>query len=161
MGSLRAGLRRMAEAWVLRRAILDELEAGNPVMVLGDFNDGENAVSTEIITGETPFRNYAWLRRHDAKHGSNRYKDHEDAVIQENISAVQLHSAEELFVKKSQRDTIYTSAFGGVLKSEKEFLKDIDRENVGDLTKERNIMTMMDRLLEHKIDLDDNGAQAG
>ena len=139
MGSLRAGLRRMAEAWVLRRAILDELEAGNPVMVLGDFNDGENAVSTEIITGETPFRNYAWLRRHDAKHGSDRYKDSEDAVIQENIAAVQLHSAEELFVTRSQRDTIYTSAFGGVFESidqvfmSRHFLPDF-ADNIGEMT---------------------------
>ena len=51
MGSLRAGLRRMAEAWVLRREILKELEAGNPVMVLGDFNDSDNAVS---------FRDHHW-----------------------------------------------------------------------------------------------------
>ena len=36
----------MAEAWVLRRAVLDELEQGRPVMVLGDFNDGEHAVSS-------------------------------------------------------------------------------------------------------------------
>ncbi|MEO0945767.1 MAG: endonuclease/exonuclease/phosphatase family protein, partial [Pseudomonadota bacterium] len=40
LGSLRAAVRRMAEAWVLRRAVLDELEKGRPVMVLGDFNDG-------------------------------------------------------------------------------------------------------------------------
>jgi predicted extracellular nuclease len=59
LGSLRAALRRMAEAWVLRHEIIAELDAGNPVMVLGDFNDGEHAVSSEIISGETPFRNYA------------------------------------------------------------------------------------------------------
>src|SRR6056297_2781925 len=61
LGSLRAALRRMAEAWVLRREIVAELKAGNPVMVLGDFNDGQHAVSSEIISGEVPFRNYQWM----------------------------------------------------------------------------------------------------
>ena len=117
MGSLRAGLRRMAEAWVLRREILAELQAGNPVMVLGDFNDSEHAVSSEIITGETAFKNYAWMRRHDAKHKGDRYKDHENDLIQDQISAVRLHSAEKMFVRKSARDMIYTSAFGGVFES--------------------------------------------
>jgi endonuclease/exonuclease/phosphatase family metal-dependent hydrolase len=117
MGSLRAGLRRMAEAWVLRREILKELEAGNPVMVLGDFNDSDNAVSSEIITGETPFKNYAWMRRHDATHKGDRYTDTENDIIQEKIDRVRLHSAEKLFVRKSLRDMVFTSAFGGVYES--------------------------------------------
>ena len=117
MGSLRAGLRRMAEAWVLRREILTELEAGNPVMVLGDFNDSEHAVSSEIITGEAPFKNYAWMRRHDAAHKGDRYSDAENEIIQDKIDRVRLHSAEKLFVRKSLRDMVYTSAFGGVFES--------------------------------------------
>lgn len=117
LGSLRAGLRRMAEAWVLRRAILADLEAGHPVIVMGDLNDSENAVSTEIITGEAPFKNYAWMRRHDAKHKGDRYKDAENEAIQEQIDRVRLHSAEKLFVRKSLRDMVYTSAFGGVFES--------------------------------------------
>ena len=48
LGSLRAALRRMVEAWVLRREIIKELDAGNSVMVLGDFNDGEHAVSSKL-----------------------------------------------------------------------------------------------------------------
>ncbi|MEO0904430.1 MAG: endonuclease/exonuclease/phosphatase family protein, partial [Pseudomonadota bacterium] len=117
MGSLRSALRRMAEAWVLRRAVLEELEAGNPVMVLGDFNDSEHAVSSEIITGEAPFKNYAWMRRHDAETRRDRYSDAENEIIQEKINKVRLYSAEKLFVKKSLRDMVYTSAFGGVFES--------------------------------------------
>ncbi len=78
LGALRAGLRRMAEAWVLRRLIIDELEEGRPVMVLGDFNDSEHAVSSEIISGETPFKNYSWMLRHDAQKGNDRYTKEED-----------------------------------------------------------------------------------
>lgn len=117
LGSLRSGLRRMAEAWVLRKAILAELESGYPVMVLGDFNDSEHAVSTEIITGEAPFKNYAWMRRHDAKNRSQRYSDAENEIIQEKIDSVRLHSAEKMFVRKSARDMVYTAAFGGVFES--------------------------------------------
>ncbi len=117
LGSLRAALRRMAEAWVLRREIIEELDAGNPVMVLGDFNDGEHAVSSEIISGEVPFKNYAWMLRHDAKSPRDRYSDAENEQITENINRVRLHSAERLFVRKSARDMVYTSAFGGVFES--------------------------------------------
>ncbi|MBY6136150.1 endonuclease/exonuclease/phosphatase family protein [Nocardioides marinus] len=117
LGSLRAALRRMGEAWVLRRAVLDELEQGRPVMVLGDFNDGEHAVSSEIISGEVPFRNYAWMLRHDARHGGDRYSEAEDAQIREDIDRVRLRSAEKMFLRKSLRDVVYTTAFGGVHES--------------------------------------------
>ncbi len=117
LGALRAALRRMAEAWVLRRLIIKELEAGNPVMVLGDFNDGEHAVSSEIISGETPFKNYSWMLRHNAKKGNDRYTRKENEQIQEAVQAMRLHSAEKLFVRKSLRDMVYTSAFGGVYES--------------------------------------------
>lgn len=117
LGSLRSALRRMSEAWVLRRAILDELEAGHPVIVMGDFNDGEHAVSSEIIAGETPFKNYAWMLRHDAKDRGDRYSDEESDQITEAINAVRLHSAEKQFVKKSLRDMVYTASFGGVFES--------------------------------------------
>jgi Endonuclease/Exonuclease/phosphatase family len=117
LGALRAALRRMAEAWVLRRAILDELNLGNPVMVLGDFNDGEHAVSSEIISGETPFKNYSWMLRHDADGPNDRYTKQENLEITENVDRVRLRCAERIFVKKSLRDMVYTSAFGGVYES--------------------------------------------
>ncbi|MDA5558811.1 endonuclease/exonuclease/phosphatase family protein [Shimia sp. MMG029] len=117
MGAIRASLRRMAEAWVLRRAIVEELNLGRPVMVLGDFNDGEHAVSSEIISGEVPFRNYSWMLRHDAKHANDRYSRDENDAIQEAVGAVRLTSAEALFTRKSLRDMVYTTAFGGVYES--------------------------------------------
>ena len=114
LGGLRSALRRMAEAWVLRRAIVAEMQAGYPVMVLGDFNDSEHSTSTEIISGEVPFKNYAWMLRHDAKTPRDRYSDAENNQIREDIEAVRLHSAERQFVRKSARDMVYTAAFGGV-----------------------------------------------
>lgn len=117
MGALRSALRRMAEAWVLRREILAELDKGHPVMVLGDFNDGEHAVSSEIVTGEVPFHNYSWMLRHDAKHPNDRYSKEENKQITEAVERVRLHSAEKMFVRKSLRDMVYTAAFGGVYES--------------------------------------------
>ena len=117
LGAARAAMRRMAEAWVLRGAIIGELNQGRPVMVLGDFNDSENAVSSEIISGEAPFKNYAWMLRHNAEHRGDRYSDAENTQITEDIEAVRLQSAERLFVKKSLRDMVFTSAFGGVYES--------------------------------------------
>ena len=117
MGAMRASMRRMAEACVLRRLIVDELHAGNPVMVMGDFNDGEHAVSSEIISGETPFKNYSWMLRHDAKASNDRYSKEENVQITEDIERVRLHSAEKQFVRKSARDMVYTAAFGGTFES--------------------------------------------
>ncbi|MEP3299944.1 MAG: endonuclease/exonuclease/phosphatase family protein [Pseudoruegeria sp.] len=138
MGALRAGLRRMAEAWVLRREIVKELVARNPVMVTGDFNDGEHAVSSELISGEAPFKNYSWMRRHDAAHKNDRYKREEDTQIRDSIEKVRLHSAERLFIRKSLRDMVYTTAFGGVYESidqiylSRHFLPDTD-ETLGEM----------------------------
>lgn len=117
LGSLRASLRRTAEALVLRRLIVAELKSGNPVFSLGDFNDSDHAVSSEIVTGETPFKNYSWMRRHDAKTKNDRYTKEENKQIRGEIEAMQLTSAEKLFVRKSLRDMVYTSAFGGVYES--------------------------------------------
>ncbi|PSL19992.1 endonuclease/exonuclease/phosphatase family protein [Shimia abyssi] len=117
LGSLRAAVRRMAEAWVLRRAIVTELEQGRPVLTLGDFNDGEHAVSSEIISGETPFKNYSWMLRHDAKDHSDRYSRGENTQITNAVNDMRLTSAEALFVRKSLRDMVYTTAFGGVYES--------------------------------------------
>ncbi len=117
LGAARAALRRTAEAWVLRGMIVQELQAGHPVIVLGDFNDGEHAVSSEIISGEVPFKNYEWMLRHDAQTSRDRYSAVEHEQITKSLNDMRLHSAEKLFVAKSLRDMVYTSAFGGVYES--------------------------------------------
>jgi endonuclease/exonuclease/phosphatase family metal-dependent hydrolase len=117
IGELRAMLRRTAEAAYLRKLILGELANDTPLFVLGDFNDGDTAVSSAIVTGERPFKNYAWMRRHDAKQAGDRYSDEQNTQICQSIESVRLISAEKLFVQKSLRDMVYTSAFGGVYES--------------------------------------------
>ena len=116
-GALRAALRRMGEAMVMRRMVLKELEANRPVVVLGDMNDSVTSVSSEMLSGERPFKNYAWMRRHDARRENDRYSDEENEIIQAAIRNVLLESAERMFVKRAQRDMVYTAAFNGVYES--------------------------------------------
>lgn len=117
MGELRASTRRMAEAVVLRELILKDLKSGHPVMAMGDFNDSEHSVVSAIVSGETPFKNYSWMRRHNAKHRDDRYSREENETITREIKSAKLTSAEEYFVRKSAKDMIYSSAFGGVYES--------------------------------------------
>jgi len=117
LGELRAALRRSAEAIVLRELIVESLKQHNPVMVLGDFNDSEYSITSAIIKGERAFKDYSWIRRHDAIKKSDRYSDQEDLIIREQIKQYQLISAELQFIQKSQRDMVYTTAFGGVYES--------------------------------------------
>ncbi len=114
MGFLRAGLRRMAEAWVLRSLVLDELAHGHPVMITGDFNDTEGAVSSEIVRGEAPFVGDAPLRRPDAGKADDFHTAEEAARIDEQISAVHLHSAADLVAPARSRETALTTAFGNL-----------------------------------------------
>lgn len=117
IGSMRAAVRRMGEALVMRRLVLETIEAGHPVIVLGDMNDALNSVSSEILSGERPFKNYAWTRRHDAKHENDRYTNAENDQIQTAIRTGMLESAERIFVRRAQRDMVYTAAFNGVYES--------------------------------------------
>ncbi len=117
LGEVRALTRRAAEAVALRRMIVAELARGVPVIALGDFNDGETSVPAAIVAGERPFRNYAWMRRHDAKRANDRYSEAEDARIRRAVGDVMLESAERMFVRRSARDTLYTSVFRGVYES--------------------------------------------
>lgn len=98
LGEVRALTRRAMEAVALRRMILAELARGVPVIALGDLNDSENSVASAIIAGERPFRNYAWTRRHDAKHAGDRYTDAEDVLIRKALGDVMLESAERMVV---------------------------------------------------------------
>ena len=117
IGEARSLIRRAAEAAALRRLVVAELNTGAPVVVMGDMNDSENAVSSAIIAGERPFKNYSWLRRHDATRPNQRYTADENDQIQAAIRNKLLLSAEKMFIRKSLRDMIYTSAFGGVYES--------------------------------------------
>lgn len=57
-GQARSLIRRAAEATALRDLLLEELkDRDHPVVLLGDVNDSGLAVTTQIISGDPPFRN--------------------------------------------------------------------------------------------------------
>lgn len=68
----------MVEVWVLCCEIVKEFEVGNFVIVIGDFNDGENVVSLEIILGEILFKNYVWMLCYDVEMLCDCYSEVED-----------------------------------------------------------------------------------
>lgn len=94
-GSFRSLALRAGEALALRRAVLDKLVGNDePVFVLGDLNDGIGAVTTEMISGEMPFR--AWP--FDVK---RRYWD------------VEMYSAVRTHLRRTEESSIYTHIFNG------------------------------------------------
>lgn len=94
-GSFRSLALRAGEALALRRAVLDKLiGTDDPVFVLGDLNDETGAVTTEMITGEMPFR--AWGV--DVK---RRYWD------------VELYSAVRTHLRRTEHSSIHTHIFNG------------------------------------------------
>lgn len=139
MGQIRAMVRRSAEAQVLRQLIIEAIDAGEVVMVLGDFNDSEYSITSAVLKGEQPFKNYAWMRRHNAKHKSDRYTEQEDATIRAQMIRYQLESAEMQFIKRAQRDMVYTTAFNGVYESidqilmSQHFLPNINPNAIGQM----------------------------
>ncbi len=95
MGTFRALLRRAGEALALRRLVVDVMRGTNePVIVLGDLNDDGNAVTTEIVHGEAPFRGWP-------------------LAVKRLFWDVELHNAARLHMRRSERDTVFTHIFNG------------------------------------------------
>lgn len=94
-GSFRSLALRAGEALALRRAILDKLAGTDtPVFVIGDLNDEVGAVTTEMVAGEMPWRNWPI----DTK---QRYWD------------VELYSAVRSHLRRTEEASIYTHIFNG------------------------------------------------
>lgn len=87
---------RAGEALAARREILSLLRgSGRPVFVLGDFNDGAEAVTTEVIRGESPWRNEP------------------DAAIKQGFWDVELYSAAAIHLRRSERADFTTHVHNG------------------------------------------------
>lgn len=97
LGKARALIRRAAEAAALRFLLLEEI-VGNaqPVIVLGDLNDGARAVSTDIVMGDAPSR--FWPRDVEDR------KAYWDRL---------LYSTHEINAHLAGRDVSYTHIFNG------------------------------------------------
>ncbi|WP_436498662.1 endonuclease/exonuclease/phosphatase family protein [Actinokineospora sp. HUAS TT18] len=137
LGKARSLIRRTAEAAALRFLVLDEIVGNSrPAIVLGDLNDGPRAVSTEIVTGDTPSR--FWPR------GKEVREAYWDRV---------LYSAHELHARNTGRDVSYSHIFNShyenldhILVSEEFYDRNPDR--IGELT---NLRHFNDHLVDNQL----------
>lgn len=98
-GIARSLIRRAAEAAALRSLVIAETRNNtNPVVVIGDVNDGTLAVTTQMIAGEQPF----FRLRTEQK---APYRD------------VLLYTAQQIQARESTRDTYFTHIFNGAYES--------------------------------------------
>ncbi|TAD93108.1 MAG: endonuclease/exonuclease/phosphatase family protein [Bacteroidetes bacterium] len=94
-GEVKATIHRLAEALALRTIIVDELQnRRKPLILVGDLNDNDRAVSTRVISGEPPFRNMP---------------DH----VKRGIWDIILYHVKEIQSRKSYQDFYYTHIHNG------------------------------------------------
>lgn len=94
-GEVKATIHRLAEALALRAIVMDELQnRRKPLILVGDLNDNDRAVSTRVISGEPPFRNMP---------------DHAKRAIWD----VLLYHVKEIQSRKSYQDFYYTHIHNG------------------------------------------------
>ncbi len=99
LGIVRSLIRRAAEAAGLRSLVISEIQQNQqPVIVVGDVNDGTLAITTQMIAGEQPFFK---LRRE----------------LKEPFRDVLLYTAQQLQARESTRDTYFTHIFNGSYES--------------------------------------------
>lgn len=99
LGSARSLIRRAAEAAALRALVVDEIQGNNrPVIVMGDLNDTDRSVTTQMIGGDPPF--YKLPR-----------------ATKDQIWDTLLYSAQEIQARQSTRDIYYTHIFNGFYES--------------------------------------------
>ncbi|MCA9080168.1 MAG: endonuclease/exonuclease/phosphatase family protein [Planctomycetaceae bacterium] len=116
LGTTRALVRRAAEAAALRVLVVHEMQGNQrPVIVLGDLNDGDRAVTTQMIAGDPPF-----------------YKMSRNS--KEPIWDVLLYSAQEIQLRQSTSDVYYTHIYNSfhealdhILVSEEFYARNPDR----------------------------------
>ncbi len=95
LGHARSLILRTAETTAMRHILLDTLEGTyDPVIVMGDFNDGETAVTSKIMSGSPPWRN----QRRDDK---------------QRIWDVLLYNSKDIQARQSFRDVYYTHIHNG------------------------------------------------
>ncbi|TAE48321.1 MAG: endonuclease/exonuclease/phosphatase family protein [Cytophagales bacterium] len=94
-GEARSLLCRINEAVNLRGILLDKLKNREaPVILVGDLNDTTTAVTTQIISGEPPFRKWPM-------------------EVKKKIWDVVLYHIKNLQARKSMKDTYYTHIHNG------------------------------------------------
>ncbi len=95
IGQANALFRRTAEATAIRAILLDTMRSNNePVILMGDVNDTDTAVTTQMMSGSPP----------------RRFDPHEKRVP---IWDVLLYNVKDIQARQSTRDIYYTHLYNG------------------------------------------------
>lgn len=95
LGHARSLMIRAAETTALRHLLLDVLQGrDDPVIVMGDFNDGGDAVTSQIMAGSPPWRK---LPNH----------------VKQEIWDVLLYNVKDIQARQSYHDVYYTHLHNG------------------------------------------------
>ncbi|MET0112566.1 MAG: endonuclease/exonuclease/phosphatase family protein [Limnospira maxima] len=94
-GKVRSLLRRAAEATALRCIMLKTWShSQNPIILLGDFNDSDLAITTKIMAGDISWKKTRFKPNH-------------------NHDELQLYSVKDIQARQSYRDCYYTYMYNG------------------------------------------------
>lgn len=137
-GEVKATIHRLAEALALRAVVVDELEnRRNPLILVGDLNDNDRAVSTRLISGEPPFRNMP---------------DHTKRQIWD----VLLYHVKEIQSRKSYDDFYYTHIHNGHHEALDHIMvsQELVSENPNHIGRVGYVRTLNDHLLDETLSED-------
>jgi predicted extracellular nuclease len=132
LGKARSLITRAAEATALRHLLLEEIHGTNqPVVVMGDLNDGGEAVTSELICGSPPWRT---LPR-EAK---------------ERIWDTLLYNVKDIQVRRSYRDVYFSHVHNGRPESLDHILvsQEFVRENPNRLGEVEYVSNFNDHLVD-------------
>lgn len=131
-GKVRSLIRRAAESVAMRSVLLELLkDRTDPVIALGDLNDSPEAVTTQLISGEPPWRKLSVARKMP-------------------IWDVLMHHVKDIQARKSYEDFYYTYIHNGHYDSLDHILvsqefADLNRDRIG-------IVEYVSVLNDHLID---------
>jgi Endonuclease/Exonuclease/phosphatase family len=134
-GQARALIRRAAEATALRMILMDKLrDRKYPVIVLGDLNDSGLAVTTQILSGETPWEKLALEKKKE-------------------IWDVLLYSVKDLQARQSYGDFYYTHIHNGHYDSLDHILvsEEFVAQNPDRIAKMTYVSTLNDHLIDETL----------
>ena len=134
-GEARALIQRAAEATALRYILMEYLrDRSYPVIVLGDINDGHLAVTSQIVTGEPPFRKLPF-------------------EVKQKLWDVVLYHVKDIQARRSYGDFYYTHIHNGHYESLDHIMvsQELVSENPNHIGKVAYVSVLNDHLIDETL----------
>lgn len=134
-GEARSLIRRVGEATALRTILMQHLrQRTKPVVVMGDLNDNHLAVTTQIISGEPPFRQW-------------------DFESKKQVWDALLYHAKAIQARKSYHDYYYSHIHNGHYEALDHILvsQELVTENPNSIGRVGYVITLNDHLIDETL----------